>query len=385
MSLHLPRTLRVGAGLLAGVLLLGGTVGVANAAETGRHAAEVGELRDRTAVMYDRLDGAIARARNAVADTTADQYDDPTLLDEITRTLDHYDAYDPHLPANIDPSKVSLDAVEANLDAAYANAADWLADAGTLVDRAVESRNLKLFHDAETRLVGALDAARATLSDSENRVDSTANRDELSSLVGEADGTLAAARERHEADGDSMPGDWSDMTGTADRLDAERGEVETDVQAYEARVAAEQAAAVQAAAVQASYGAGSTASYGSWGDPYYSSYVSYSNTPSGYWTSGSCAMDPSIQSPGSGCQGLVDGGGLAQLTWGQTTIYAQHANTGGSWINGLTAGQTVTINGQQYVVNGQSQEGAYYSPDSGTWLQTCNGNGNHLVGITPIG
>lgn len=59
MSLHLPRTLRAGAGLLAGVLLLGGTVGVANAAETGRHAAEVGELRDRTMVMYDRLDSAI--------------------------------------------------------------------------------------------------------------------------------------------------------------------------------------------------------------------------------------------------------------------------------------------------------------------------------------
>lgn len=294
MSLHLPRTLRVGAGLLAGVPLLGGTVGVVNAAETGRHAAEVGELRDRTAVMYDRLDGAIIRARNAVADTTADQYDDPTLLDEITRTLDHYDAYDPHLPANIDPSKVSLDAVEANLDAAYANAADWLAGAGTLVDRAVENRNLKLFNDAEARLSGALDAAHATLSDSENRVDSTANRDELSALVGEADGMLAAARERHEADGDSMPGDWSDMTGMADRLDAERGEVETDVQAYEERIAAEQGAAVQAAAVQAAYGAGSTASYGSWGDPYYSS-------------------------------------------------------------------------------------------DSGTWLQTCNGNGNHLVGITPVG
>lgn len=244
--------------MLAGALLLAGTVGVANAAETDRRLDETIALRDRTAVMYDRLDSAIVRARNAIADTSADQYDDPTLLDEITRTLDHYDAYDPHLPANIDPSKVSLDTVEANLDAAYANAADWLTDANTLIDRAVQSRNLKLFHDAEARLSGALDAARATLSDSENRVDSTANRDELSALVGEADGTLAAARSRHEADGDSMPGDWSDMTGIADRLDAERGEVETDVQAYEARIAAE-----QAAAVQASYGAGSTASYGS--------------------------------------------------------------------------------------------------------------------------
>ena len=142
------------------MLLLGGTVDVANAAETGRHAAEINGLRDRTAVMYDRLDGAITRARNAIDGTTGDQYDDPALLDEITRTLDHYGTYDPNLPANIDPSRVSLDAVEANLDAAYANAADWLADAGTLVDRAVESRNLKLFHDAETRLSGALDAAR---------------------------------------------------------------------------------------------------------------------------------------------------------------------------------------------------------------------------------
>lgn len=365
--------------MLAGALLLAGTVGVANAAETDRRLDETIALRDRTAALYDRLDSAIVRARNAIDGTSTDQYDDPALLDEITRTLDHYDAYDPHLPANIDPSKVSLDAVEANLDAAYANAADWLADTATLIDRAAASRNLKTFHDAESRLAGALEEARAMLTDSDGRIDSTGNRDELSMLADEADATLAAARDRHDADGDAIAGDWTDMTGMADRLNAERGEVETDVQAYEARIAAE-----QATVAQASYGAGSAASYGSWGDPYYSSYVSYSNTPSGYWTSGSCAMDPSIQSPGSGCQGLVDGGGLAQLTWGQTTIYAQHANTGGAWINGLAAGQTVTINGQQYVVNGQSQEGTYYSPDNGTWLQTCNGNGNHLVGITPV-
>ena len=204
------------------------------------------------------------------------------------------------------------------------------------------------------------------------------NRDELSALISEADGTLNAARDRHETDGDSMPGDWSDMTGMADRLDAERGEVETDVQAYEARIAAE-----QAAAVQASYGAGSTASYGSWGDPYYSSYVSYSNTPSGYRTSGSCSLAAGVS--GGGCQGAVDGGGLVSMSWNDATIYAQHSNTGGAWINGLTAGQTVTIDGKQYMVNGQSQEGAVYAPDSGTWLQTCNGNGNHLVGITPVG
>ena len=42
------------------------------------------------------------------------------------------------------------------------------------------------------------------------------------------------------------------------------------------------------------------------------------------------------------------------------------------------------MNGSTYRVNGQSVQGAQYAPDSGDWMQTCNGNGNHLVGITKI-
>lgn len=36
------------------------------------------------------------------------------------------------------------------------------------------------------------------------------------------------------------------------------------------------------------------------------------------------------------------------------------------------------MNSSTYRVNGQSVQGAQYAPDSGDWMQTCNGNGNHL-------
>lgn len=73
-----------------------------------------------------------------------------------------------------------------------------------------------------------------------------------------------------------------------------------------------------------------------------------------------------------------------RFTYGNGHVYAQHNNTGGAWINNLQAGQTFTMNGSTYRVNGQSVQGAQYAPDSGDWMQTCNGNGNHLVGITKI-
>ena len=84
------------------------------------------------------------------------------------------------------------------------------------------------------------------------------------------------------------------------------------------------------------------------------------------------------------CQGAVDGGGIVDLNYGNGHVYAQHNNTGGAWINNLQAGQTFTMNGSTYRVNGQSVQGAQYAPGSGDWMQTCNGNGNHLVGITKI-
>lgn len=44
-------------------------------------------------------------------------------------------------------------------------------------------------------------------------------------------------------------------------------------------------------------------------------------------------------------QPLIDQGGMIRMNWGGTVVYGQHANTGGSWINSLQTGQTVTIDG----------------------------------------
>lgn len=112
----------------------------------------------------------------------------------------------------------------------------------------------------------------------------------------------------------------------------------------------------------------------------YGSYTPTQSTPRGYYSSMSC----DLTSAADHCQGAVDGGGIVDLNYGNGHVYAQHNNTGGAWINNLQAGQTFTMNGSTYRVNGQSVQGAQYAPDSGDWMQTCNGNGNHLVGITKI-
>lgn len=112
----------------------------------------------------------------------------------------------------------------------------------------------------------------------------------------------------------------------------------------------------------------------------YGSYTPTQSTPRGYYSSMSC----DLTSAADHCQGAVDGGGIVDLNYGSGHVYAQHNNTGGAWINNLQAGQTFTMNGSTYRVNGQSVQGAQYAPDSGDWMQTCNGNGNHLVGITKI-
>lgn len=89
--------------------------------------------------------------------------------------------------------------------------------------------------------------------------------------------------------------------------------------------------------------------------------------------------------PGNPCQGAVDQGGMVDITYynGDTHIYSQHNGTGGAWINNLKPGDTVSLGGKQFTVNDYSKQGAVSAPDKGYYAQTCNENGNHLVGLTP--
>ena len=85
------------------------------------------------------------------------------------------------------------------------------------------------------------------------------------------------------------------------------------------------------------------------------------------------------------CQGAIDRGGMVDVQYynGSTHIYSQHNGTGGAWMNNLKPGDTVSFGGKQYTVNNYSQQGATTAPSNGYYAQTCNENGNHLIGLTP--
>lgn len=85
------------------------------------------------------------------------------------------------------------------------------------------------------------------------------------------------------------------------------------------------------------------------------------------------------------CQGAVDQGGMVDIDYygGTTHIYSQHNGTGGAWINNLKPGDSVTFGGKEYTVNDYDEQGATTVPYNGIYAQTCNENGNHLVGLTP--
>lgn len=103
----------------------------------------------------------------------------------------------------------------------------------------------------------------------------------------------------------------------------------------------------------------------------------------GYATSSTCAIEGAYT-----CQERVDQGGLVDLSayGGATHVFAQHNSTGGDWINQLTPGQRVTIDGKQFTVNDYNDPNATIAPPSGYYAQTCHdGNQRRLVGLTPVG
>lgn len=85
------------------------------------------------------------------------------------------------------------------------------------------------------------------------------------------------------------------------------------------------------------------------------------------------------------CQGAVDQGGMVDIDYygGKTHIYSQHNGTGGAWMNNLKPGDSVSFGGKEYIVNNYNEQGATAAPFNGYYAQTCNENGNHIIGLTP--
>ncbi|WP_432280949.1 hypothetical protein [Bifidobacterium adolescentis] len=231
------------------------------------------------------------------------------------------------------------------------------------VDDAVAAHRLR---DARKNLETAAENGRKTLESSNGKVDDDNNRGQLSDVLNKTKATAASA-------------DADAIGRTAKTLNDLIAKVNADVQSRADREARQAAQAQRVQTVQQAAAYSHSASR-STGYSYAASPAASGSARPGYSTSASCALD----SAADHCQGAVDGGGLVDMSYSGGHIYAQHNGTGGAWINGLQAGQTFTMNGSTYRVNGQSIEGAQYAPGSGDWMQTCDGNGNHLVGVTKI-
>lgn len=249
-----------------------------------------------------------------------------------------------------------------------------ISDGVKKVNEAIGAHRLR---DARKTLETAISDGRKAYGSSKDGVDDQTNRDGLADRLEKAEALSAstdtkAIEDMADALNDLASKVKDDMNARQARLDREAAE-EASQQAYAAASYAPASAYAGTAGTSDGYSAGGSSTGG------YS--TSTGSGSSGYSTSASCALD----SAADHCQGAVDGGGIVDMNYSGGHIYAQHINTGGSWINNLQAGQTFTMNGSTYQVNGQSVEGAVNAPDSGDWMQTCNGNGNHLVGVTKIG
>lgn len=149
------------------------------------------------------------------------------------------------------------------------------------------------------------------------------------------------------------------------------------------------------AAIQASYQSGQTESSGAV-QAYQASQPSYNatsyyqpQTPQPASTQYSSDVNINCTVPDEAttntCQGAVDQGGMVDIGYygGKTHIYSQHNGTGGAWINNLKPGDSVSFGGKEYIVNNYNEQGATAAPFNGVYAQTCNENGNHIIGLTP--
>ena len=59
-------------------------------------------------------------------------------------------------------------------------------------------------------------------------------------------------------------------------------------------------------------------------------------------------------------------------------------DTDGGMVELLYYDGTLIIDGKTYVVNDYEEEGLETAPDSGYYIQTCNDNGNHVIGLTLV-
>jgi hypothetical protein len=244
---------------------------------------------------------------------------------------------------------------------------------------ATHSKYEKTVDNAKSGLTSTLKNANDLLSSSNGNVADNNVRQELQNSINSGNTSLNA-----------KVSDVNGMNSNVNAINDSMNKVKSSQQQYAEQVAAAQAAAAaQASAARSQASSSSRSTTGTAKRTYTKTYTKAGRTYTRTYTSNGSYTSSADCTPNDAdpvCQGAVDRGGLTHISYygGNTNIYAQHNNTGGNRINYLTLGSTVTVNGRKYVVtsNNVNQTTA---PSSGTYLQTCtgDGNGNRLVGLTP--
>lgn len=319
-------------------------------------------------VGYDDLRKALASAAPAAALKSSD-VDNPGMLAMFQASYASMRSIEKPLYATANARGAdanALDAASDRLDAqrvSYATAADGVRFNSTQV---MASHHRRLVANAKAALDGEIAKARSLMSASEGNVDDESARTDL----------MNAIKKAMAAPGDDIKG----MDSLRSSLTGAENGATAAVNARSTRLQAEQRAAeARAQSSNGSYRSNGSSSYSGSSSRSYASRGSSSSVGE-YWSSGSCT--PTVDN--DWCQGAVDTGGLINDSYydGAAHIYAQHARTGGDWINHLSNGQTFKLNGQTYKVVSNAVNQTIV-PTSGTYMQTCttDGQGIRLVGI----
>lgn len=232
--------------------------------------------------------------------------------------------------------------------------------------------NVKQVRDAETlrdlanarkSLSSASDKARKTYDSSNGKVDDETNRTALKKALD----TVSKI---------STGTDTAAITKTTKSLTDLTSKVVSDMDARSKREQTEAEQAVQQAV---------TAQYQQSASPNYSGGTGYAYAAGSAQTSQSYGISHYCTPDGGNlrsCQGSIDQGGLTEIPIfdgiGGSKLIAGHNTEGGGWIGNLQVGQQTQWGTVQSITHNATAD-TISSQGVGTYLQTCDANGNPII------
>lgn len=235
-----------------------------------------------------------------------------------------------------------------------------------------ESQHYKQLDDARGKVKDSIGKASQLLETSKDNVDDEAPRQALQK-------TMDAAKDWKKST------DLTWLKKQADVINSKIQPVKDAVSAHEQRLAQE----AQAAAVQSSYQTSSTANSlnaSTYTNPVYTgnapAYQPTQPADNGYTYTPSTTCGDGGWNLRAQCQAAIDQGGLVEMPifdgLGGSRLIAGHNSTGAGWIGQLQQGQSTPYGIVQQVWHNATPD-TINNSGIGTYLQTCDQNGNPIV------